>query len=47
MTIQGFDLAAKSLNKLVEFCKKLEAPEGIFQYQGDVIQHNKNPSNTV
>ena len=42
-TCAGFNLAAKSLNYLVEFCKQLTTVEEIFHNKYDVSQPNKYP----
>ena len=44
LLVQGFELAAKSLKKLVDFCERLKTSKEIFHDKGDVSQPNKNPN---
>ena len=47
LPMQGFNLAAKSLNEIVEICKWLNTSGEIFKNNGDGSHPNKNPTNPV
>ena len=47
LLVQGSNLAAKSLNKIVEFCKKFDTADAIFHKNGDTTHPNKNSRGPV